>query len=82
MTEAYLSSSSSIHCDVLFSTGFVIVSVMENANVIEDLTDYQGLEVAITKELNGKKRFVPMEERRDNGVLSKDVIMSLCHGNI
>ena len=51
-------------------------------STLEDHTNYKSLEEAIMKELNGKNRFVPMEERRDTGVLSAGIMASISHGNI
>lgn len=51
-------------------------------STIEDLTNYQSLEEAIARELNDKSRFVPIEERRDTGVLPTELMASICHGNI
>ncbi|KAJ7318633.1 hypothetical protein OS493_037749 [Desmophyllum pertusum] len=55
-------------------------SVMEST--IEDLTNYKALEKDIAKELNDKNRFVAINERRDTGVLSADIMASISHGNI
>ena len=45
-------------------------------------TTYPRPEEQVSKEstLNGKNRFVPMEERRDTSVLPIDVIRNLWHG--
>ncbi|XP_078375369.1 rhamnosyl O-methyltransferase-like [Oculina patagonica] len=49
-------------------------------STIEDLTNYQSLEEAIARELNDKNRFVPIEERRDTGVLPTELMASISHG--
>lgn len=44
-------------------------------------TEYHKLEAEVTKELSEMKRFASMEERQDRGVLTLDIISTLCHGN-
>lgn len=44
-------------------------------------TKYNKLEAEVTKELSEMKRFASMEERQDRGVLTLDIISTLCHGN-
>ena len=51
-------------------------------STIKDSTPYQVLEEHIRKIDDGKNRFVPIEERRDTGILGSDVLMSICRGNM
>lgn len=45
-----------------------------------DPTDYCSLGEQISKELHDESRFVAMDERKDNGVLTAEIISSVCHG--
>lgn len=49
--------------------------------VVEDLTDYKELEEQLRKEITDEGRFVRMEDRKDSGVLTDQIISSLSHGN-
>ena len=49
---------------------------------IPDTTDYKTLDERVAAELSDHKRFVPMQQRQDTGVLTTDVITSISHGNI
>jgi len=52
------------------------------SHTIEDSTDYQVLEEHIRKINDDKNRFVPIEERRDTGILGSDLLASISRGNV
>ena len=51
-------------------------------STIKDQNNYMSMEESIAKLSEDKNRFVPMEERRDTGVLSAELLTSIAHGNI
>ena len=58
--------------------------IMEDKHnmAIPDYTDYKTLDERVAAELSDKNRFVPMQQRQDTGVLTTDIMSSICHGNI
>lgn len=51
-------------------------------STIEDSSNYQVLEDHIKKISNDKNRFVPIEERRDTGMLGSDLLVTISRGNM
>jgi len=49
---------------------------------IEESSDYRVLEEHIRKINDDKNRFVPIEERRDTGILGSHFLVSISRGNM
>ena len=49
--------------------------------ILMENSEYHSLRDKITKELRNQVRCVPIEERKDTGVLSAELMSSICHGN-
>ena len=46
-----------------------------------DNSEYYSLRDKVTKELSNQVRYVPIEERKDTGVLPVELLSSISHGN-